>query len=136
MGVKGGSQGVMNKFLPLFSENVQKEGQRLSEQVANLVPYAVPETNLTVEFVGIPSMVDGKVKCLWALNTNMSICYLCLSGATKNNYFLGCRHSPHHRVKNRDALKYGFSPLHVRLRSFDWFLKTRTYRDVRYHEAR
>ena len=119
-----------------LSENVQKEGQRLREEVANLVPFKIPDSRSIIEYVGIPSMLDGKVKCLWAQNTNMGICYLCLCGATTNNYYLGCRHSPHFKVKNRDALKFGFSPLHVRLRSFDWFLKTRTYSDVRYHEAR
>ena len=35
-----------------------------------------------------------------------------------------------------DALKYGFSPLHVRLRALDWFLKTETYGVFMYHEAR
>ena len=32
--------------------------------------------------------------------------------------------------------KDGFSPLHVAMRAFDWFLKTRTYGNFKYHEAR
>ena len=45
------------------------------------------------------------------------------------------RSSPKFNIKNLDALKFGFSPLHCLLRSFDWFLKVKTYSDIKAYSA-
>ena len=79
---------------------------------------------------------DGKIKSVWSGNDCTNKCYLCHAGGAGKNCLLQHRHSPHFKVKNKEALRYGFSPLHVRLRAMDWFLKTRTYGDFKYHEAR
>ena len=45
------------------------------------------------------------------------------------------RSSPKFNIKNLDALKFGFSPLHCLLRSFDWFIKAKTYSDIKSYAA-
>ena len=118
----------------IFSANVINEGKRLQEEAENLAPITIG--NHSLECVGFPTLVDGKVKSIWAGNNLMSRCYLCMSGMTTHNFHLSKRRSRHFKVQNKAALKYGFSPLHVKLRSFEWFLKCKTYSDFKYHEAR
>ena len=117
-----------------FSEAIKKEGDRLKAEAENMAPIIVGTHS--IECVGFPTMNDGKVKSILAGNNLMSRCYLCLSGMTTHNFHLSKRRSKHFKVKNKEALKYGFSPLHVRLRSLEWFLKCKTYSDFQYHEAR
>ena len=127
-------EAVITFFLQLRLENVIKEGKRLQDEADNLAPITIG--NHSIKCVGHPTMCDGKVKSIWAGNHLMSRCYLCMSGMTTHNFHLSKRRSKHFKVKNRHALRYGFSPLHVRLRSLDWFLKCYTYGAFKYHEAR
>ena len=45
----------------ILTENVKCEAARLEEQAKNLQPVAVPDTDITIECTGYPSLVDGKV---------------------------------------------------------------------------
>ena len=127
---------LCGKILTIFSENARKEGERLEQEATNAQPYSIPDTNLQIQFEGLPTMVDGKIKSIWSGNNCCNKCYLCHSGSMGKDALLQHRRCKHFNVKNRAALRYGFSPLHVRLRALDWFLKTRTYSDFKYHEAR
>ena len=122
--------------LPFFSENAINEGKRLEEQAKNVPPYVVPGTNLSIDCEGLPTLVDGKIKSLWSGNDCTNKCYLCNCGSAGRRSLLQQRRSPEFKVKNKAALKYGFSPLHARMRALDWFLKTRLNSDFKYHEAR
>ena len=126
----------MVKFAHLFLENAIQEGKRLEEEAANVPPYLVPDTNLAIICEGLPTMVDGKIKSLWSGNDVCTKCYLCHAGGLGRNCALQHRHSSQFKVKNRAALRYGFSPLHARMRAMDWFLKTKLNSDFKYHEAR
>ena len=75
--------------------------------------------------------LDGKVKNYWAGTNNFTNCYLCGCGEKD----LRKRHCDDFSIKNLDALKYGFSPLHCELRSFEWFLKNKTYCEVQNYAA-
>ena len=120
-----------------FSENAKNEGERLEAEANNMPPFIVSgPTNIRIDRVGLPTMVDGKIKSIWSGNDCCNKCYLCNCGSAGKNSLLRLRRSPHFRVKNKNALRYGFSPLHVRLRAIDWFLKTKLNGDFKYHEAR
>ena len=119
-----------------FPENSKAEGERLQEQAENVPPFKVPDTNLSIDCVGFPTLVDGKIKSVWSGNDCCNKCYLCGCGSAGRNSKLQQRRHPDFNVKNRMALRYGFSPLHVRMRALDWFLKTKLNSDFKYHEAR
>ena len=40
-------------------QNVKREGERLQEQAKNLVPVLIPGTDIGIECIGCPSLVDG-----------------------------------------------------------------------------
>ena len=115
----------------ILTENVKCEAARLEEQAKNLQPVAVPDTDITVECTGYPTLVDGKVKTYWSNTDNFQKCYLCHCGEKD----LRQRSNPNFNIKNFEALKFGFSPLHCLLRSFDWFIKAKTYSGVRSYAA-
>ena len=52
------------KYCTESRENVMCEGARLQEQVKNLAPFIVPNTDISIDCIGVPSLVDGKV-CLY-----------------------------------------------------------------------
>ena len=87
--------------------------------------------DVTIDCVGYPTLVDGKVKTYWSNTDNFQQCYLCRCGEKD----LRQRSSAKFNIKNLDALKFGFSPLHCLLRSFDWFLKAKTYSDIKAYAA-
>ena len=82
-------------------------------------------------FTSFYYVVDGKVKTFWSNTDNSQKCYLCQCGEKD----LRQRSSPKFNIKNLEALKFGFSPLHCLLRSFDWFIKTKTYSDIKSYAA-
>ena len=107
-----------------FIENVLFEGASLEQQAKNLPPFNVPNTDISIDCIGCPTLVDGKVKSFWAGSNSFQKCYLCDCGEQD----LRQRHNAKFAIRNFEALKYGFSPLHCQLRCFDWFLKAKTYR--------
>ena len=134
---------------------VKCEGERLQEQAKNLVPVLVPGTDIGIHCIGCPTLVDGKIskylhsklsstfvyicedtyftflETYWSGTDNFQNCYLCKCGRKD----LEKRSSPNFSIKNLDALKFGFSPLHCLLRSFEWFLKNKTYSGIRAYAA-
>ena len=126
----------MVKLFLNFSENSKREGERLKQEAENLPPILVQGTDLEITCEGLPTMLDGKVKSVWSGNDCCNKCYICHCGSAGRNAKLKHRHHPDFSVKNHAALRYGFSPLHVRMRAFDWFLKAKLNSDFQYHEAR
>ena len=75
--------------------------------------------------------VDGKVRFTWAKTTpSMGNCVIC--GAKPSE--MAQRHGNFQPFI--DALDYGFSNLHVKIRAFEWCCKTAIYRDIRNYQAR
>ena len=101
------------------------------QQVTNLFPHKVKDTDIIIDCVGYPTLVDGKIKSFWSGNNAFSKCYLCNCGPKD----LSERSSDKFHVKDKENLLFGFSPLHIMLRSFDWFLKNKTYSDIRQYSA-
>ena len=97
--------------------NSLREGKRLEQEVKNLKQHHDHKSGKNVEFVCLPTEVDGKVKFVWSeTTTSMQNCYVCSAVpsemAKRNGNF----------TPNRKTLFLGFSPLHVKMRAFDWYL--------------
>ena len=79
-------------------------------------------------------MVDGKVKFVWSQTTrSLQNCYIC--GAKPKD--LALRHGRNGLgfAPDRRALNFGFSNLHVKLRSFDYICKTSINQDFKSHQC-
>ena len=93
------------------------EFERLTTELNNLENYTVcHHSNITVSFRGILSMIDGKVGSNLT-NKNTSKCMVC--DATSQE--MADNEGPFNPV-NEDRLKFGLSPLHFLLRTFELLL--------------
>ena len=95
--------------------NSLKEGKRLEKEASKLKPHHDHKSGKDIKFVCLPTEVDGKVKFVWSeKTTSMQNCYVCGSKPSE----LALRNGPF--TPDRKALYFGFSPLHVKMRTFDW----------------
>ena len=121
------------KFETESSENSLQEGERLMNECENLDPYHDIKSGKSVSFDGLPTMVDGKVKFTWSrVASAMSSCYIC--GATWKQMAKHPRDG-NFRPDNK-ALSFGFSNLHVKMRTFEWVCKAAYLRRVKAYQCR
>jgi hypothetical protein len=111
-------------------QNSLREGKRLEAEAAKIQSFHDNESGKDISFTSLPTQVDGKVKFVWSETpTSMQNCYVCDQKpselAKRNGNF----------APNRKALFFGFSNLHVKLRSFDWVCKTAMNRDFKRYKC-
>ena len=59
-------------------ENSLAEGNRLEHEALTLKPHHDHKSDQDIEFVSLPTEVDGKVKFVWSQTTpSMQNCYVC-----------------------------------------------------------
>ena len=59
-------------------ENSLAEGERLEQEAETLKPHHDHKSDQNIEFVCLPTEVDGKVKFVWSkTTTSMQNCYVC-----------------------------------------------------------
>ena len=59
-------------------QNSLAEGNRLEQEAETLQPHYDHKSDKNVEFVSLPTEVDGKVKFVWSkTTTSMQNCYVC-----------------------------------------------------------
>ena len=74
--------------------------------------------------------IDGKTKVHWTnAPGGMVSCYVC--GATPRQ--MGKRHGKF--TPREGTCECGFSPLHARMRAFEWFCKTAIYSEIRSYQC-
>ena len=96
-------------------QNSLNEGKRLKKEVSKLKSYHDHKSEREINFVCLLTEVDGKVKFVWSeKTTSMQNCYICGSKPSD----LALKDGPF--TPDRRALHFGFSPLHVKMRTFDW----------------
>ena len=118
-------------FEPESTENSLRECQRLEQEVDTLKPHVDISSGKEIAYAMLPTMVDGKVKFVWSQTTaSLNNCYVC--GAKPKE--LSKRESDKF-APDRKALRFGFSNLHVKLRSFDYICKTSINRDFKCHQC-
>ena len=118
-------------FEPESFENAYREGARLRHELETLIPFNIPGTDIHVQFTGMPTLVDGKMKAYWNNIKGMNNCSRC--GATPKE--LRLRHLEKFQKPIPELLKFGLQNLHVLLRAWDWFTKTYTYQDIRSYQC-
>ena len=124
----------MVKFCPpFFSENVKKEGDRLAAEVEGLKPFkilGVNGTELTINYVCLETMLDGKIKCILSdvSNNGRANCWICGATPSQMSKPKGVYHDFKPSVK---GLSLGISPLHSELRAFDWVCKHAFHQDFK-----
>ena len=112
-----------------------QEAERLEEQAETLKPHVDISSGKQINFSCLPTMVDGKVKFVWSQTTrSLQNCYIC--GAKPKE--LALRHGRRGKgfAPDKRALNFGFSNLHVKLRSFDYICKTSINQDFKSHQCR
>ena len=57
--------------------NSKTEFLRMEKEAAEVPPYNVPGTDLSVDFFGIPCLADSKSKVWWSNRVHMGSCYVC-----------------------------------------------------------
>jgi hypothetical protein len=115
---------------PETHENSSREGLRLKTETEKLKPFHDNQSGKDITFTCLPTEVDGKVKFVWSDTTaSMQNCYVCGQKpselAKKDGNF----------TPNRNALFYGFSNLHVKMRAFDYICKTGMHRDFKKYKC-
>ena len=114
-------------FFTFVIDGNKAEGARLEQEVANLVPFTIPGTDITITYEAFPSMVDNKMKNDWVGCASAETCWGC--GATPKE--LKLRHHPKFYKPFVDRFRHGPSQLHGMMRAFDWINKTHIYQDVK-----
>jgi hypothetical protein len=107
-------------------ENVKNEYQRLQVEIQNLKKFEVCQIPLiTISFVGLFTLVDGKIVCILT-NGNTSRYSVCdASGAE-----MGRNVGPFNPI-SPERLQFGISPLHFMLRSFELLLHIAYKQDLK-----
>ena len=121
------------KFEPESPENSLQEGERLTAECEDLQPYQDIRSGKPISYEGLPTMVDGKVKFTWSrVAQSLTSCYVC--GATWKQM------AKHPRDGNfqadKRALSFGFSNLHVKMRTMEWVFKAAYLRRVKAYQCR
>ena len=97
----------------------------MAAEVQNLKPYrfiGVNGTEVTVNYVCLETMLDGKIKCILSdvSNNGRGNCWVCGATPSQMSAPKGVYHSFQASIK---GLSLGISPLHSELRAFDWVCK-------------
>ena len=124
---------MVKLFPPFFSENVKKEGDRLEAEVESLKPYkfiGVNGNEITVKYVCLETMLDGKIKCILSdvSNNGRANCWICGCTPTQMSKPKGVYHNFKPSIK---GLSLGIAPLHSQLRAFDWVCKHAFHQDFK-----
>ena len=112
-------------------QNSLREGNRLEQEAERLKSHHDEKSGKDITFVCLPTQVDGKVKFCWSqTTTSMCNCYICGAKPSEMAHRIDPRNG-NNFTPDRKALSFGFSPLHVKMRCFDWVCKTGIYRDFK-----
>lgn len=107
------------RFLHESNDITNEEINYIESQASNLNKTNIKTSSgstFQISHTLVPTMVDGKV-CLAATNTTSTMrCYIC--GETSRNF----NKLENLKEVNPDALKFGLSVLHARIRCFEAFL--------------
>ena len=113
-----------------FAASVRAEGDRLDFEYRNLLNYKTPGTETVIEFIGAPTLLDGKIRSIWSDSRSFQNCSIC--DATPRQMARPRSESKtNFKPKDCEVCRFGFCLLHAKLRSFDWFCKNYFYQDIR-----
>ena len=116
------------KYEKELKEISQLERDRLLAEIATLEPVWIE--GVPIELDALAVLNDGKLKAQWS-DVNMDSCYTCEADSKE----LAEKWLPKFSNNPIDRIRLGLSPLHALLRSFAWFVKGCTYRDLEKYNA-
>ena len=96
---------------------MEKEIEELEHRTVCQVP---------IKFKVLPTMLDGKARVFWAGKTSMASCLTC--GSTPIEMSQRVNKKFEHILDW--TLKYGMSPMHLRVRTMEWCCKAKLYGDL------
>ena len=79
---------IILHFFTFDIDGNKAEGARLEQEVANLVPFTIPGTDITITFEAFPSMVDNKMKNDWVGCASAETCWGCGATPKSSNYVI------------------------------------------------
>ena len=123
----------LNKKFFTSTENSKAEGNRLMEEVVNLTPYKVQGTDLEINFICWPSLIDGKVRKNWSDAIGYVNCLFCGATPTEMSQAKGILHSFKLRI---NSLPPSFAILHARLRIFVYVCRYYLHIDFKLHSCK
>ena len=105
----------------------------MKKEIDELRPFTIIGANgkiITVNYVCIMTMLDGKIKCILSDVSNNGRCNCWICGATPSEmaYLKGIKHDFKPSPK---ALLLGIAPLHSAMRAFDYICKYKFHEDFR-----
>ena len=114
-------------YEPETRESVEMEYERIKEEIERLLPYS-PIDGVTINWIGLPTLCDGKVLTFILDEKAYSSCPLC-GGKEKAISTKGQQFKLKKKVKNKtvNVLRHGLAPTHTWIRSITFILNLGAY---------
>lgn len=99
---------------------INEEVKRVEDEIANLVNTVVEVHNkiFSISHTLLLTMIDGKIASTLTQTSSMAVCFICNAKPTEMNDLEILKT----KTESEDALKFGISPLHARIKFMECIL--------------